>query len=125
MRHPDGLTALFLAVLLLAVPAAWACVELDEMSSNCPMADMDQSMDPSLCHGGGQLTDDCCDGESPPESVQALSSDSTRLLVALDLARLPAACPPEPEFVRSGTAPPDDSRFHSLGRYTLFSAFLL
>lgn len=125
MRHRDGLIELFLAVLLLAVPAAGVCLELDEMSSNCPMVEMGQSMDASLCHGSGQLTDDCCDEEAPPESTTALSSESTKLLTSLDIAHLPALVPPSPQLVRPGIAPPDDSRWQSLGRFTLFSSFLL
>lgn len=123
-------TALCVGMLLLAVPAAFACGELSAMTSQCPMAEMAEmgempgSTGTSICHDGGQMTEDCCDMRSAPEPMQALSYESAKLLTALEVTDLQLVAPIAPAAPPHST-PPDGFRLHDLGRYTLFSSFLL
>lgn len=124
MRRLSRFTALCIGVLLLAAPAAFACGDLGAMmTSQCPMAEVLRSPDTSMCHDSGQISNDCCDVRSAPEPMQALSFESAKLLTALEVTdlqvvALPAALPPH-------STPADAFRLHDLGRYTLFSSFLL
>lgn len=131
MRSPNRLTALCVGVLLLAAPAAFACGELGAMmTSQCSLAEIIEKAEAdetaaSMCHSAGQMSADCCDVRTGPERVQASSVESLRLLAALELAgvqivTLPAFADPLRESV-----PVDASRLHKLGRYTLFSSFLI
>jgi hypothetical protein len=129
MCRLNKLTALCVGVLLLAAPAAWACGEVGATAmSPCPMGEMPHrsgSMGTVTCHDDGPMSEGCCDVRSAPEPMQALTLGSTELLPALEvrdhqqgaplgLAALPQQCPPA-----------DALRLHDLGRYTLFSSFLL
>lgn len=120
--------ALCVGMLLLAVPAAFACGELGAMSPDCPMAEMGEmpgQTGTSICHGSGQMSEDCCDIRSAPEPMQALSYESAKLLTALQVVDLPVVAPIAPAAMPLHSTPADAFRLHDLGRYTLFSSFLL
>jgi hypothetical protein len=116
-------------VLLLAAPAAWACGEFGAtVTSKCPMAEMSEmsgSMGTSICHDNGQMSKDCCDVRSAPELTQALSFESAKLLTALEVTDLQVVAPIAPAALPPHSTPADASCLHDLGRYTLFSSFLL
>ncbi len=128
MRRLTRLTALCVGVLLLAAPAAWACGEFGgTVTSKCPMAEMSEmsgSMGTSICHGNGQMSKDCCDVRSAPEPTQALSFESAKFLTALEVTDLQVVAPLAAALPLHST-PEDAFRLHDLGRYTLFSSFLL
>ena len=125
MRHLNRFTVLCVAVLLLAAPSAFACGELGAMlTSPCPMAEMSQSRGTSPCHDANQMAEDCCNIQSAPESMQALSFESVKLLVSLEVTDLQVVAPLAPAAMPHAT-PADAFRLHDLGRYTLFSSFLL
>ena len=119
--------ALFVCVLLLAVPTVWACGELGQMSSRCEMGEMAGPMDMG-CESGcdsGQMSDGCCDIRSAPEPTQPSSLENTKLLTALEVSDLPVA-EPDREIALSPTFLSADAfHLHDLGRYTLYSSFLL
>ena len=133
MRRLIRLTALALGVLLLAAPAAWACCELGatvtpkcQMASKCPpVAEMAGSMETSICHDDGQMAKNCCDARSTPEPTQALPFESAKLLVAFEVTDLRVVASLAPAALPLLSTPADAFRLHDLGRYTLFSSFLL
>jgi len=124
MKHLIRLTALCVGLLLLAAPVVWACGEFSAMTPQCPMTEMTDTMGTSMCHDAGQMSD-CCDVTSAPEPMQALSVESAKLLMALEVTDLQvaAALAPAALLLRSMSA--EAFRQHDLGRYTLFSSFLL
>ena len=121
MRRLYVLTALTLGVLLFAAPAAWACGELIAMTSECPMA---ESMVGSMCSGSGPVSMDCCVARPAPEPMQSLSMGRATHLVALEpverLAEQSSQLLQPPVATPAGPLAACD-----LGRYTLFSSFLL
>lgn len=126
MRRLTRFTALFAGLLLLAAPTAFACGEIVAMASQCPMAEkteMAEAMDPAMCHDSGQMTEGCCDVRSAPDSLQALSFESARLLTALDATDLRAVVPPAALPLHLTSV--DAFGKSDLERYTLFSSFLL
>jgi hypothetical protein len=125
MRRLNRLAALCVGVLLLAAPAAWACGELGAMTSQCPMPEMTESMGTSMCHDDGQMSEDCCDLTSAPEPMQASSFESAKLLTALEVTDLQVVAPPAPAVLPRHSTSADAFRPPDLGRYTLFSSFLL
>ena len=131
MRRLNRFTALGVGVLLLAAPAAFACGELGAMASGCPMAEMAEmaemtgSMGISKCHDSGPISEDCCDVRSAPEPTQALSFESLKLLTALEVTDLQVEALPALAGLPRQSMPADAFRLHELGRYTLFSSFLL
>ena len=140
MRRLHRCTVLCVGVLLLAAPGAFACGELGAMAtSRCPMADamtdamaeMSESMGSTMgstgtskCHDSGQMSNDCCEVRSAPEPMQARSFEIAKLLVSLEATDLQGVSPLTPAALPRAT-PADDFRLHGLGRYTLFSSFLL
>ncbi len=121
-------TALCVGVLLLAAPAAFACGEVGAMTSQCPMGEMGEMPGPmgtSICHGSGQMSEDCCDIRSAPEPMQALSYESAKLLTALQVIDLQVVVPLAPAALAPHPTSADAFRPPDLGRYTLFSSFLL
>lgn len=134
MRSLNRLTALCVGVLLLAAPAAFACGELGAMvMSQCPMADapmnataeMSHSADTSMCHKAGAMAKDCCDARPAPEPMQAMSFETAKLLAALEVTDPRMMAVAAPACLRPHSTPADALRLHDLGRYTLFSSFLL
>ena len=126
MRRLSHLTALCVGMLLLAAPAAWACGELGGMASGCPMSgEMQAPMATSMCHDCGQMSKDCCEVRSAPEPVPALSFESAKMLAALEVTDLQIGALTAPVARPSPTPLADSFRLHDLGRYTLFSSFLL
>jgi hypothetical protein len=137
MRSLNRFTALGVGVLLLAAPAASACGDLGVMIPGCPMAEMAEmpemsqmaemagSTGRSPCHSAGEVGDDCCKVRSAPEPTQALSFASAKLLTVLEVTDLQVVAPLAPAAQPPHFTPADASRLHDLGRYTLFSAFLL
>ena len=126
MTSLTRLTALCVGVLLLAAPAVWACGELGLMSSECDMPEMAGSMSgTSMCHDGGQMSDECCDVESAPEPLQAVPFESIELLTTLKAADLQVAASLAPDVLPPHSMPVDGFRLHDLGRFALFSSFLL
>ena len=90
---------------------------------HCPMA---ESSGTTICDEDGAASMDCCEFRPAPEPVQASSLESVRPSSSLDTAELePVARPHERRSQSVGRAPADSSRLHDLGRYTLFSSFLL
>ena len=123
MRRLNRLTALCAGVLFLATPAAWACSELGSMASDCPMAGHD---DIAICHEVGTASVDCCQVRPAPEAVQACSLESARPQESPPAADvLPVVTPQAPLAQRANGPPGESSRLHDLGRYILFSSFLL
>lgn len=130
MRRLNHLTAVCVGLLLLTTPAAFACEEFGAMmSSKCPMADsmaeMSDSVEMSPCHGAGQVAEDCCDVRSAPEPTQALSSESVKVLTTLEATDLHLVAPLSPAAPSLRTTSADAFCLHELGRYTLYSSFLL
>ena len=120
MRRLNRLTAVVAVALLSPAPAVWAHGESGGAMACCPAS---QPADSPICHGGQSASMDCCTVRSAP--VQAVSVQSAKLL-AQPLA-LPADVAQTVSGTRSGaeTVPAHSSRLHELGRYTLFSSFLL
>lgn len=134
MRRSNRFTALCVGVLLLAAPAVFACGELGAMTtSNCSMSEamgemsesMSSTMGTAICHDSDQMSDDCCDVRSAPEPMEALSFESARLLTVLEATELRVAVSPAPAAVPLRAPSADAFRLHELGRYTLFSSFLI
>ncbi len=123
MRRLNRLIALCVGALLLAAPAAWACGELGAMTPQCPMTAMQGSTGTSMCHDGGRMSEDCCDFASASEPMQALSVDNAKLLMAPEVTDLRVVAPLAPAALPPHSA--DALRPPDLGRYTLFSSFLL
>jgi hypothetical protein len=121
MRRLSTLTALILGALLFAAPVAQACGELVAMTPKCPMA---KAMASSKCHGGGEVPMDCCEVRSAPEPMQAVALAAAKPLPILEASSLQTVSVAA-VAQRPSSAPADSSRFHGLGRYTLFSSFLL
>jgi len=86
-------------------------------------AEMTESMGRSMCHHSGQMTLGCCDIRSAPDSLQASSFESARLLTALDATDLRAVVPPAALPLHLTSV--DAFGKSDLERYTLFSSFLL
>jgi hypothetical protein len=85
---------------------------------------MAKAMASSKCYGGSKAPMDCCEVRSAPEPMQAVSLVSARslpILEASSLQTVPAATVAQ----RPSSVPADSSRFHDLGRYILFSSYLL
>ncbi|MCH7665210.1 MAG: hypothetical protein IH936_04685 [Acidobacteria bacterium] len=137
MRRLNRFTVVCVGVLLLAAPAAFACGELGSMAtSRCPMVDAmaeisesigsaTGSTGTSICHDSGQMSNDCCDARSAPEPMQARSFESVKLLVSLEATDLQVVAPLAPAALPHATPAADAFHLHDLGRYTLFSSFLL
>jgi hypothetical protein len=121
MRRLSSLTALILGALLFVAPVAQACGELAAMTPKCPMA---KAMASSECHGGSEAPMDCCEVRSAPKPMQAVSLESARPLPILEASSLQAV-PAATVAQRPSSSPADSSRFHELGRYILFSSYLL
>ncbi len=120
MRSHARLTALAACLLLFAAPAAWACAELGAMASHCSM---EPSSEMPACHDAGEVSMDCCDMKPAPETSQALSSESLKLLMSLGVNELTTTLDvPRQAF---GAAVAESIRPPGLERYTLFSSFLL
>lgn len=122
-------TALCVGVLLLAAPAAWACGEFGAMvMSPCPMAEMSKmsgSMGALTCHGNGPMSKRCCDVRPAPEPTQASTFESTERLPAPEVTGHQQVAPLGAMALPLQYPPADALRLHELGRYTLFSSFLL
>ncbi len=95
------------------------------MAEMTAMGEMPSPMGTSICHGNGQMSKDCCDVRSAPEPTQALSFKSAKLLTALEVTDLLVVVPVAPTALPPHSTPADAFRLHDLGRYTLFSSFLL
>lgn len=89
------------------------------------MAEMAGSMGTSMCHDGSEMSDDCCEAQSAPEPMQALSLESAKLLAALEVTAFQIGESPSPADLSLYSTPVDAFRLHDLGRYTLYSSFLL
>ena len=124
MQRLICLTALIVGVMLLAAPAAWTCGELGAMAPRCPMTEMAESMGTSPCHSSDRMSKDCCDMRSDPEPIGVLSIEGVKLLRTLH-AIDPQVVEPAPAALPSLSTHADAFRLHDLGRYTLFSSFLL
>ncbi len=122
MRRLNRLTALVLGLLLFAAPAAWACGELAAAMACCPEA---EPVDMSMCHGASQASMDCCTMDSVPEPRQATELRTPILITVLEAADQELGAPKTSAASREDTAPARSSLLHELGRYTLFSSFLL
>jgi hypothetical protein len=122
MRRLNRFTALALGLLLFAAPAAWACGQLTAMMACCPDA---EPVDMSMCHGTSQASIDCCTMESAPEPRQASELRTSNLITVLEASDLESGTPTTSAASRADTAPAQSSLLHELGRYTLFSSFLL
>ncbi|NNE47713.1 MAG: hypothetical protein HKN37_13750 [Rhodothermales bacterium] len=126
MKRLNRYIAFCAGVLLLAAPAAWACGQIGEMSAECDMPEMAGSMGgTAMCHDGGQMADDCCDVGPAPDTAQAISFQSLKLLTTLVAVDLQEVAPPAPAALSPDLLSADGFRLHDLGRYTLFSSFLL
>ncbi len=131
MRRLNRFTALCVGVLLLAAPSAFACGELGAMMpSQCSMAEKIEMAETaetctSMCHDGGQMSADCCDVRSAPEPIPALSVESVKLLTALEVTAVQIVALPASAVLLRQFAPAHAFRLHELGRYTLFSSFLI
>ena len=130
MRFIANIAVSVLAVLLLAAPAVWACCDAGTMASPCPMGSMQQDAGAAMsmtmpCHAGDRMSADCCDLEWAPTPVATRALEVAPPLVALDVRAPLLMAPPLPVDPTARSAPPRSSRLHDLGRYTLFSAFLL
>jgi len=125
MNRPIRYTALCVGVLLLAVPAAWACGEFGAMAAQCPMSERTESMGTSMCHDGGQMPEVCCDLTSAAEPMQALSVENAKLLAAFEVTDLQEVAPPALVALPLHSTSVDAFWPRDLGRYTLFSSFLL
>ena len=124
MRRLTPLTALCLGMLLFAAPAAWACDEFGTMPPQCPMGEMAESMGSSMCHDDGdRMAEDCCDITSTPEPMQALSVENPEFLSVPQVTDLQVVAPLAAAAPTLHSA--DALRPPDLGRYTLFSSFLL
>ncbi|MEE8367946.1 MAG: hypothetical protein V3S30_06480 [Thermoanaerobaculia bacterium] len=126
MKRLNCYIALCVGALLFAAPVAFACGELVGMASQCSTAEtaeMAESVDPAMCHDSGQMTEGCCDVRSAPDSLQASSFESDRLLTALDATDLRAVVPPATSPLHFASV--DAFGKPDLERYTLFSSFLL
>lgn len=122
MRPTSRPIVLIAALLLLAAPAAWACGEVLSAMACCPLMD---AMPSGNCHGQGDLAMDCCATDSSSDPMAAPPADGARPSPApvglVSSAILPARAAAQPRIA----APELSSRIHDLGRYTLFSSFLL
>jgi hypothetical protein len=135
MKTLSRLTALSVCALLLASPAAFGCGGPAMMAADCPMVGMDgmgemadsmpSSMAGSSCHESDQMAEDCCDVEPAPEPIQAPRFETVKLLIALEAADLPVNATLAPPVRPQDWAAPDSLRELDVGRYTLFSSFLL
>lgn len=78
-----------------------------------------------MCHNASQMSAACCDVRSAPVPAPALSFESIKLLTALEFTGIQiVALPVSAEALRQ-SVPTDAFRLHELGRYTLFSSFLI
>lgn len=118
----NRLAALALGLLLFAAPAAWACGELAAAMACCPDS---EPVDTSTCHGTSQASMDCCTMDSAPEPRQATELRSPTLITVLEISDLESGTATTSAASRADTAPAQSSLLHELGRYTLFSSFLL
>ena len=121
MRRLTLLTALSLGALLLAGPAAEACGELVETTSECSMT---QPMDGLACSDSGHVSPVCCVARPAPDPVASLSFDRAVHQVTLEplgrLAESPSLALQIPVATPAGCQAACD-----LGRYTLFLSLLL
>lgn len=122
MRRLNRLTALALGLLLVAAPATWACGELSGSMACHPDT---RPVTMSGCHGMSQASIDCCSFESATEPRQATGLRSPTLITVLEASDQELGHPRTSAASREDTAPARSSRLHELGRYTLFSSFLL
>ncbi len=119
MRRVTALTALSLGVLLFAAPAAWACGEVMAMSSACPM---DESPEGMACHEGQMTSMDCCSVQPVPDPTVATSlTKATQAATLTEPVGTASLSIPSRPVAAPGRSPSADD----LGRYTLFSCFLL
>ena len=127
MKTLGRLTALIVCALLLSVPVAAGCGGPGTMSADCPMIGMQSmaEMVGSPCHESAPIPDDCCDIEPAPEPIQAPSFEQVKLIIALDVAELPAAGAVAPPIRLAARESLDRLPEHDVGRYTLFSSLLL
>ncbi len=80
-------------------------------------------MGPSMCHDSDETSMDCCAVRSAPEPMPALALETSQLPEALEVTDLRVVTPPS--ALPPHSAPADAFLLHDLGRYTLFSSFLL
>lgn len=119
------LTALVLAVALLAAPAARACCEAGAEAARCPMQDMGDSVEAPPCHGGDRLAEDCCEIERAPAPMPAGAFDGGQLAAPVDGVFELVVTAPAPVDAAARAAPPRAGWLHELGRYTLYASLLL
>ena len=86
---------------------------------------MMQSMETSNCHSSGEMSMDCCSARSAPEPMRTLSVGSARLLTVLVATDYDVVAQLTPAGLPPHSTSADAFRLHGLGRYTLFSSFLL
>ncbi len=122
MRRLNALTAFTLGVLLFAAPAAWACGELMAMTSECPMA---PSNEDSTRGDSAQVPMDCCVVRPASEPMRALSFARASHLAALKAIDRLVVEPLAPAVQPPVATPAGPLAACDLGRYTLFSSFLL
>jgi hypothetical protein len=128
MNPAFRIIALCIGVLLLATPTAFGCAGPAMMAADCPMvemAGMAGSMAGPSCHETDRMAEDCCDVEPAPEPVQAPSFETVKLFVALeamDRSTMATVIPPVQPLNRVAAGSFSEC---DVGRYTLFSSFLL
>lgn len=130
MKKRQRLVAIFALGILIAAPTVWGCEQGDTQScsmSACPMMDAKDSSD---CQEPREPAEHnasvaCCDTprDQEPATIETLSGLDSRTTPIPHLAghieTRPPARPPDTLFEVIS------SRQHELGRFTLFSSYLL
>lgn len=128
MRRPIRLSALFAGLLLLAVPAVWACEELAGMMPNCAQGEMagpatSKAPAGASCHRSGQPLMDCCLAHPSSEPAQSTAVESVRVSSATASTAAPAGT--QALLPHRAAAEPRLARWRGAKSYALFACYLL
>ena len=125
MRIPTRFFALAASLMLLAMPAAWACDELMGGMLECAQTQVARASTAESCHEeGGQALMDCCLTHSSTDPVGSarVEGDTSSLSLEMSSSVATERLNPAQHPAATDWKPP---RWREPARYALFSSYLI